>query len=181
MRYWFLSFFSLSILFVTPASEVFILFFSSYRTAVTFTLIKERRWIGAPPLSDLGWANALACMRRTHARTHVRCVCAKKTPKRVNTDNYAFHASAHTSKFHLIPLTAKPASFFIPPRARTVLLSCSSMRDRSLHVHLEMKKNREVLAIYYASAFFLDAYTYIHLQFFNMKKKYRKLIQKKSD
>lgn len=163
MRHRFLSFFFL-IDFICNFGQL-ILPFSSYRTAVTFILLKERRWIGAPPLSSLCWTNALACMRWMHARTHARCACAKETPKRVNTDNYAFHASAHTSKFHLIPLTAKPASFFIPPRARTALLSCSSMRDRSLHVHLKMKKNREVPTIYCASALF-NPRTYRHKYIF---------------
>lgn len=151
----------LSILFVTPA-RLWCSFFSFRVTAPRFYLHPNKRmtldWCTTTfrsPLAERSRVHAL------NARTHVRCACAEETPKRVNTDNYAFHASAHTSKFHLIPLTAKPASFFIPPRARTALLSCSPMGDRSLHVHLKMKKNREVLIIYCASPFF-NARTYTH-------------------
>lgn len=86
---------------------------------------KEWRTIGAPPLSGPRCANALACVRGTLIRTRASCI--KETPKWVNTDNYVLHASAHTNKFHLIPLTANPASFFIPPHARTALLSHSTM------------------------------------------------------
>lgn len=88
---------------------------------------KEWRTIGAPLLSGPRCANAFACVRGTLIRTRASCI--KETPKWVNTDNYVLHASAHTNKFHLIPLTANLASFFIPPHARRIaLLSHSTMR-----------------------------------------------------
>lgn len=120
----------------------------------------ERRAIGAPLLFRSPLCERIACVRRiAHA---YGCARAKETPKWVNTDNYVFHASAHTSKFHLIPLTANPASFFIPPRARTTLLSRSTMRSIA-YKFCQDKKDQKVLTTHRKSFFFRHVYMCIIL------------------
>jgi len=65
-------------------------------------------------------------VRETNVCTRASYI--KETPKWVNTDNYVLHASTHMSKFCLIPFIANPTSFFIPPCAKIVLLSHSTVR-----------------------------------------------------